>query len=141
MNKITQDYIAHLTTKEYKFTQDTADENEDVIKVSFRGDSVSTLEAIFYIKANGTISLRLFDLVTNIPESKYPDILDVVNHLNFAYRFTCFFLNKETNAISVKMDIILNEELDNSQELFEYMMQLINITDTVYPSLMKAMWG
>ena len=114
------------------------DDGNTVLRCGISGkDAQYTLTFVF--DENGhTVCIRVFDLI-NVPDSKRFQMLELINTLNRDYRWTRFFLSKDS-----KMQVQIDHMIDGGkgpQHMVELMIRLMRIVDDIYPRLMKLIWG
>lgn len=83
-------------------------------------------------------TLRIQPLV-RVPEDKAEAVLRVVNDINARFRFVKFYLDK-SHDVCMQWDSPVSGQ--NAGEMcFEITARAMSIINTVYPEIMKVIWG
>ncbi|CDC63097.1 putative uncharacterized protein [Clostridium sp. CAG:448] len=136
----TNEFIAALNEKGVRYVADTPTEGgKDRLTVSFGGDNMGSIRMNFFFDEDGeSFSIRVFDIV-KVPPQKTETILRTVNDLNNHYRFVKFCLDMRDSTVQAEVDTAIRAG-SCGEVCFEMMARCLNICDTAYPDLMKALW-
>ncbi len=84
------------------------------------------------------VKVRAYD-VAKFPEAKKPEMYELCNQLNKDYRWIKFYVDDSDNTITAEEDAII--QLDTcAQEVLQCCIQLVNIVDDAYPTIMKRIF-
>ena len=81
----------------------------------------------------------MYDIV-KVPEEKVDVMYPAINSLNRHFRFAKFVLDTDDNTIQVEMDTAFRSR-DVGEICYELLIRMVDICDTAYPDLMKALWA
>lgn len=67
-------------------------------------------------------------------------IYPAINSLNKHFRFAKFVLDTDDNTIQAEWDAAFRSR-DVGEICYELLIRMVDICDTAYPDLMKALWA
>ena len=136
MNQAAQNFISYLNEKGVRHTVDEITDNT-VVAVGYTLENTSAKASIFFSDDNKHIAMRCFDVV-KAPKDKFANLIICCNKANLEYRWAKFVINDDME-VSAQLDAIINE--DDSAEVYELMIRILDIVDKTYPDFMKAIWA
>ena len=83
-------------------------------------------------------AFRIFE-VAKVPDGKIAGMLSALNTLNYQYRFAKFVLNPKDSTIQAEADTAFRAH-DVDAVCMELLSRILDICDTAYPELMRALW-
>lgn len=87
------------------------------------------------------VAIRLYNIVTNVSESKLDSMMKVVNECNHKYRYLKFLIDDERD-VNLEYDILQHSSDDSvGPEAYEFFIRIMNIMDEIYPLFMKVIWS
>lgn len=87
---------------------------------------------------NNDTAVRVFNLIT-VEKNQIARILPVINQLNGKYRFFKFYCD-ENGEINLIYDFLPNS-IYPEKSTMEVLTRVVDIVDTVYPVIMRALWN
>ena len=140
MLPVANSFCEKLKAHNLKFRHAEPEEGrKEHIYIAFDGDHGNKLALYFFCDEDGTtVDIKMFS-VAKVPSEKLMDMLVLLNELNMQYRWVKFYLDSD-NEVTVSGDAVLDVD-SAGEELFELMHRYLNITDDIYPRLMKINWG
>ena len=128
-------FTSHMDQKGIKYS--ISDQN--TVKVTFSGDNMKSIDVFVFFDKNGgrSVAFRSWSFAT-FKEDKLATAYKVCNDLNNQYRWVKFFIDKDGDVIA-QIDAVVNEETCG-KECMEMVGRMVNISDEVYPSIMKTLW-
>lgn len=116
------------------------DNGREVVEVSFSGKNMNSVRTVFYFGADAeAVAIRVYDIV-KVPEEKVEMIYPAINSLNKHFRFAKFVLDTDDNTIQAELDAAFRSR-DVGVICYELLIRMVDICDTAYPDLMKALWA
>ena len=118
------------------------DERRKEIRAGFPIDGGPKVIVRFIsVDDDNDVAIRLYGIVSRIPDSKRPRMLEAANTLNKKLRFFDFSIDDDGD-LNMEYDIPL-ETPDEAvgAVAFEMFVRAMHILDDNYPFLMKAMYG
>ena len=131
--RATEQFIECLVNRGVKYSYDgMTDNDKEHMHVVYNGDYMDSIRIdIFFDSDNAHASLRCWDLI-HYSDADFAKVLRVCNKVNNDYKYTTFFADESDNTVSVKMDLVLLEEMDCSEIIRESMIRMVNIADDNY---------
>ncbi len=136
MNLAAQNFISYLEAKGVRYDTNEVTDNS-VVTVGYTLENTSAKASIFFSDDNKHIAMHCFDVV-KAPKDKFANVIICCNQANLEYRWAKFVINDEME-VSAQLDAIINE--DDSAEVYELMIRILDIVDKTYPNFMKAIWA
>lgn len=141
--KATEEISGYFTMTDIKHeVRETKDGKFSAVEAGFNGKNTHHVFVNFISTDDGSdFAMRVFSFCT-VPEDREEAAIRCVNDLNNKFRFLRFVYLPEERRIDVAYDML--QELGTervgpmARELF---LRTIQILDTAYPVLMKALWG
>ena len=81
----------------------------------------------------------MWDFV-KVPADKVSSAYKAINDANRTYKFCAFVYDEKSSTIDVEMDVILRAG-SAGDVCHEALARLVDICDSSYPTLMKALWN
>ena len=136
----TQQFIQALEAKTVKYEYiEEPGTGKDVVVLSVGGKNIPTMRVqIFFDSDCEGAAFRIFE-VAKVPECKTAGMLSALNTLNYQYRFAKFVLNPKDSTIQAEADTAFRAH-DVDAVCMELLSRILDICDTAYPELMRALW-
>lgn len=124
-----------------KFSIASNHENEQII-AGFPIDCGPNAIVQFISCDNGNdVAVRIFNLISNIPDEKKIRVMEACNTLNNKIRYTKFYLDSDGD-VNVEYDFPISCPDNGLGEMaFEIFIRLIKILDSEYSIFMKALYS
>lgn len=135
-------FVNYMDKKDIKYNNrgPLGDEGREVVEVSFSGKNMNSVRTVFYFDADAEgVAIRVYDIV-KVPEEKVDVMYPAINSLNRHFRFAKFVLDTDDNTIQAEMDTAFRSR-DVGEICYELLIRMVDICDTAYPDLMKALWA
>ena len=135
-------FIDYMDQKGLKYDNrgPVGDKGREVVDVSFSGENMNTIKTRFIFEEDGeSVAIRVFDMV-KVPAEKVDVMYPAINSLNRHFRFAKFVLDTDDNTIQAEMDTAFRSR-DVGEICYELLIRMVDICDTAYPDLMKALWA
>ena len=135
-------FIDYMDQKGLKYDNrgPVGDKGREVVDVSFSGENMNTIKTRFIFEEDGeSVAIRVFDIV-KVPAEKVDVMYPAINSLNRHFRFAKFVLDTDDNTIQAEMDTAFRSR-DVGEICYELLIRMVDICDTAYPDLMKALWA
>lgn len=135
-------FVNYMDQKGIKYNKrgPFGDNGREVVEVSFSGKNMNTIKTRFIFEEDGeSVAIRVYDIV-NVPEEKVDMIYPAINSLNKHFRFAKFVLDTDDNTIPAELDAAFRSN-DVGEICNELLIRMVDICDTAYPDLMKALWA
>jgi len=105
-----------------------------------RGKTVPSLKFYFSSSDDGnSVAVRVFDVVSQVPEEKQAAMMDAMNRCNKKFRYVKFFM-EEDKTLTASYDMP-QEGANVGDVAFEILVRFMKIIDEAYPEFMKVLWG
>lgn len=142
MIQSTQQFVDLLIEKGIKYTHSVIeDTGKDKVTIIYSGDNIPRIEVFFYFNVGGEdASIRVYNLVQNIPPEKTMNMITVANDMNIRYRFAKFCFDKSDSSLQMEMDVSFRS-CEVGEICFELLQRAISICDDTYTQFMKALWS
>lgn len=75
-----------------------------------------------------------------IPDEKLDDMYKVVNECNSSYNFVKFIVNEKRGELIARADAVIDIETCG-EECYELLIRTVQIIESAYPTIMKAVWS
>lgn len=135
-------FVNYMDKKGIKYNNrgPLGDKGREVVEVSFSGKNMNSVRTVFYFDADAEgVAIRVYDIV-KVPEEKVDVMYPAINSLNRHFRFAKFVLDTDDNTIQAEMDTAFRSR-DVGEICYELLIRMVDICDTAYPDLMKALWA
>lgn len=100
---------------------------------------MNSVRTVFYFDADAeAVAIRVFDIV-KVPAEKADVMYPAINSLTKHFRFAKFVLDTDDNTIQAEWDAAFRSR-DVGEICYELLIRMVDICDTAYPDLMKALW-
>lgn len=135
-------FVNYMDQKDIKYNNRVpfGDNGREVVEVSFSGKNMNSVRTVFYFDADAeAVAIRVYDIV-KVPEEKVDMIYPAINSLNKHFRFAKFVLDTDDNTIQAELDAAFRSR-DVGEICYELLIRMVDICDTAYPDLMKALWA
>lgn len=135
-------FVNYMDKKDIKYNNrgPLGDKGREVVEVSFSAKNMNSVRTVFYFDADAeSVAIRVYDIV-KVPEEKVDVMYPAINSLNRRFRFAKFVLDTDDNTIQAEMDTAFRSR-DVGEICYELMIHMVDICDTAYPDLMKALWA
>ena len=135
-------FVNYMDKKDIKYNNrgPLGDIGREVVEVSFSGKNMNSVRTVFYFDADAEgVAIRVYDIV-KVPEEKVDVMYPAINSLNRHFRFAKFVLDTDDNTIQAEMDTAFRSR-DVGEICYELLICMVDICDTAYPDLMKALWA
>lgn len=133
-------FVNYMDQKDIKYNNrgPFGDNGREVVEVSFSGKNMNSVRTVFYFDADAeAVAIRVYDIV-KVPEEKVDMIYPAINSLNKHFRFAKFVLDTDDNTIQAEWDAAFRSR-DVGEICYELLIRMVDICDTAYPDLMKAL--
>lgn len=140
--KATELIARYFENNDIKFNVETPDDTCEILITNFRIDPCPNV-TIKFVSAHddNDVNIRLFQLVTGVPDDKRPRILEACNFVNNKYRFLKYVLDKDGD-INLHYDCPLRISDDNvgavAEEILICMLKSVQVN---YPVFMRALYS
>ena len=128
-------YIDYMRQEGIKFE----DVREHVIKVTYKGDHLSSIPIYVYFDEDGapTVTVKCWS-ITNV--STHNDVgVQTCNALNEKISWVKFYIDKDHDVIA-ELDAYVHEQ--NCGFVCDTLVKtMVNLVDTAYPKFVEALWG
>ena len=141
----------------YKLTQALAEAFEDAgfeVQTAFEANTEALMVplpvengpelTLQYIvrEEDGTISMRVFDVVRGIPSEKYGTMLAACNHINGSIRYLKFVLDAVSNSIGIRYDFpIIEDRKTAGRQILGMSHMVYRVLKEYYPFLICALYS
>lgn len=135
-------FIDYMDQKGLKYDNrgPVGDKGREVVDVSFSGENMNTIKTRFIFEEDGeSVAIRVFDMV-KVPAEKVDVMYPAINAVNKRFRFAKFVLDTDDNTIQAELDAAFRSR-DVGEICYELLIRMVDICDTAYPDLMKALWA
>ena len=142
IHQATQEISNYFTMREIKHRIDETD-TMSFVEAGFNGKVVKGVVMRFFSSTeNNDIAVRVNNFGGGtVPDDRRADVLEVLNALNFRFRFVKFCITS-SGTISVEYDLGQSTPPEALGEMCrEVFIRYIQICDEAYPEVMKALWG
>ncbi len=133
----TKAFLAKLDEVGYTYTVlGINDDKDEWVTLGMRGDKVSFNIDYYFNEDNSEVRIRVWDLLS-FKGSDLSNVLHTVNELNLNWRYCTWFVFEDDNTVSVSFDVLLRENEDVGDIVYEAMYHVCSIIDLGYESLEK----
>lgn len=136
--KTVEKFMKQLENCDIRCSYQTIGEKECVsVGFSARNFSGLTFFFIFDEEESSSVNIGCFE-ICKLPENKNLVMLQTVNNLNGRYRWVTFSITSD-GRVNAEMSVAYTDE--NAEKLlFDSMYRIVDIVDSAYPVLMKALY-
>ena len=117
------------------------DGHDDVLWMGFRTDNIEAIKIYMIFdkeREDFIVSFKAFN-VCKFPAEKTELMYKVCSQMNRQYRWVKFYVDESDNTITCQDDAMIQLETAG-KECLDLVARMVQICDTVYPELMKAIW-
>lgn len=128
-------FMQYLDANDIKYT----DLKEFVVKIVYNGDNLQTIPVYVFFDEDGDPIVQL--KCWNIANFKGKEGVGIAacNKANKEYRWITYCIDDDADVVA-SIDAYISADTCGD-ECLRLVRRMVNITDTVYPIFMKAMWG
>ena len=128
-----------LTENDMSFTSKIRGD-DTLFELPMSAKNAPGIDVKLIVGNDGDCRLRTF-LIHDIPQSKWPAMLKIINDLNVRFRYVCISLDRDGD-ICVSYDFPLIQE---SEDLFDRIMAMVfmfsEIADKCIPNILRTLWA
>ena len=139
MPDIVFQFIEELKRINWKCSQpELNDDGITIVRYSIKGKLTSYTVAIIFDTRGHAAVLRVFSLLQT-PDDKRYELLELINVINYNYRWVRMFLDKDRD-LNIQVDAIVDGG-GGERIVTELLMCMARLVDEVYPRFMRLIWA
>ena len=127
-----ENFKKYLDGKSLNYSSRADGENNGVIDLPFDG---KVIRCFF----TGDKFLSIYLVFEKVPEEKLADVIFLCNELNSKYKWATFYVDKEGDPV-VHDDALISGEFA-SEEAFELIIRILDISNKCKPEIMKCIYA
>lgn len=89
---------------------------------------------VYFHEDNDFVSVFVRYII-GFSDADFPNVLRVVNELNYSYKYVRFYVDESNNTVTCAMNIILQDAGDTGNIVLEGLLRMANILKVAYPKL------
>lgn len=134
LNTCAELFTAFLEAKQLAFEAGTDSDGDSLVEFPYKGKTTR----MFFCDDDGKY-LSLYLIYEQVPEEKIADVIFACNELNSKFKWIKFYVDSRNNVV-LQDDAILSVE-SAADEAFELLVRMIQISDDVKNTIMKAIYA
>ena len=131
----TKAFLALLDSNNITYTVMGLDEEGDEqVLISNKGDKVQYTMNLFFESDNSGVNVRIWNLF-DFNESRLGEVIYAVNSVNYAYRYTKWYVDESDYSVTVSWDFLLQEDEHAADIILDTIVMMANCVDLGYEKL------